>query len=130
MREGVKWLPDKKIDVLLVTLNKSENDYSPSTMYNDYSMSQWLFHWQSQSTTSENSKTGQRYIHHDEEGSRVLLFVRESKKGQWGEAMPYTFLGTVHYQSHEGSRPMTIIWKLDHPIPAKYITKTNQLEVG
>ena len=130
LREGVKWLPDKKIDVLLVTLNKSENDYSPSTMYNDYSMSQWLFHWQSQSTTSENSKTGQRYIHHDEEGSRVLLFVRESKKGQWGEAMPYTFLGTVHYQSHEGSRPMTIIWKLDHPIPAKYITKTNQLEVG
>ena len=130
VREGVKWLPDKKIDVLLVTLNKSEKEYSPSTMYNDYSMNQWLFHWQSQSTTSDTSKTGQRYIHHDKEGSRVWLFVREAKTGKWGEASPFTFLGPVHYQSHEGSRPMTIIWKLEEPIPAKYINTTSQLDVG
>ena len=35
--------------------------------------------WQSQSTTAENSPTGQRYIHHKERGSKVLLFVREFK---------------------------------------------------
>lgn len=79
VREGVKWLPDKKPDVLLVTLNKSDKDYSPTTMYNDYSISESLFHWQSQSTTTEQSPTGQRYIHHRERGSRVLLFVREFK---------------------------------------------------
>lgn len=45
----------------------------------DYSISESLFHWQSQSTTSEESPTGRRYIHHRERGSRVLLFVREHK---------------------------------------------------
>lgn len=64
VREGVKWLPDKQLDVFLVTLNKADKDYSPTTMYNDYSISESLFHWQSQSTTAENSPTGQRYIHH------------------------------------------------------------------
>lgn len=54
VREGVKWLPDKQLDVLFVTLNKADKDYSPTTMYNDYSVSESLFHWQSQSTTAEN----------------------------------------------------------------------------
>lgn len=79
VREGVKWLPDKGLDVFFVTLNKADKDYSPTTMYNDYSISESLFHWQSQSTTAEDSPTGQRYIHHRECGSRVLLFVREFK---------------------------------------------------
>lgn len=56
-------------NVLLVTLNKSDKDYSPTTMYNDYSISGSLFHWQSQSTTAEQSPTGQRCIHHLEAGS-------------------------------------------------------------
>lgn len=131
VREGVKWLPDKKIDVLLVTLNKSDKDYSPTTMYNDYSISESLFHWQSQSTTAEQSPTGQRYIHHRERGSRVLLFVREFKTDSLsGGAAAYTFLGTANYLKHEGSRPMNITWKLDRPIPAKFLKKTNKLVVG
>ena len=48
VREGVKWLPEKKIDVFFVTLNKSDKEYSPTTMYNDYSINERLFHWQSQ----------------------------------------------------------------------------------
>lgn len=35
VREGTKYLPDKRIDVHFVTLNKAEKDYSPTTMYND-----------------------------------------------------------------------------------------------
>ena len=42
-------------------------------MYNDYSINENLFHWQSQSTTAADSPTGQRYIHHQERGSKVLL---------------------------------------------------------
>lgn len=129
IREGVKWVPDKQIDVLLVTLNKSDKDYSPSTMYNDYSISETLFHWQSQSTTSEHASTGQRYIHHRKRGSKVLLFVREYKKDLAGAA-PYTFLGLAHYVKHDGSRPMNIIWQLERPIPARYLRKTNQMVVG
>lgn len=131
VREGVKWLPEQKLDVLFVTLNKSDKDYSPTTMYNDYSINEWLFHWQSQSTTAESSSTGQRYIHHNERGSRVLLFVREFKADRIsGGAEAYTFLGTANYVKHEGERPMSITWRLDHPIPAKYLKKTNKLMVG
>ncbi len=129
VREGVKWLPEKKLDVFFVTLNKADKDYSPTTMYKDYSINETLFHWQSQSTTSERSSTGQRYIHHAEQGSRVLLFVREFKQ-EAGAAAPYTFLGTASYMNHQGSRPMNITWKLDTPIPAKYLKKTNKLIAG
>ena len=131
VREGVKWLPEKQLDAFFVTLNKADKDYSPTTMYNDYSINERLFHWQSQSTTAAESPTGQRYIHHKERGSKVLLFVREFKTDRIsGCAEAYTFLGTADYVKHEGSRPMNITWKLDKPIPAKFLRKTNKLVVG
>jgi superfamily II DNA or RNA helicase len=129
VREGVKWLPEKKIDVFFVTLNKADKDYSPTTMYNDYSINESLFHWQSQSTTTDTGSTGQRYINHRRQGSKVLLFVREFKTDMAGAA-PYTFLGIANYVSHTGSRPMNVIWQLERPIPAKYLKKTNKLVVG
>ncbi|MBR1481405.1 MAG: DUF3427 domain-containing protein [Ruminococcus sp.] len=131
VREGVKWLPEKQTDVFFVTLNKADKDYSPTTMYNDYSINSELFHWQSQSTTAENSPIGQRYIHHKEKGTKVLLFVREFKADRVANSVAaYTYLGTANYVKHTGSRPMNITWKLDHPIPAKYLKKTNKLVVG
>lgn len=129
IREGVKWLPEKNVDVLLVTLNKSDKDYSPTTMYEDYSINSKMFHWQSQSTTSAESVTGQRYINHKKQGSKVCLFVREFKTDELGTS-PYTFLGMVNYMSHTGSRPMNIVWNLENEIPAKYLKKTNKLVVG
>ena len=130
-REGVKWLPDHKLDVFFVTLNKADKDYSPTTMYQDYSINETLFHWQSQSTTSEQSQTAYRYIHHKELGSRILLFVREFKKDRIsGTAEAYTFLGTANYVKHEGERPMNITWELDAPVPAKYLKKTSKLLVS
>ena len=128
---GVRWFKDKNIDVFFVTLNKADKDYSPTTMYKDYSINENLFHWQSQSTTAADSPTGQRYIHHRERGSKVLLFVREFKTDRISSgAEAYTFLGTANYVKHEGSRPMNITWKLDRPIPAKFLKKTNKLVVG
>ena len=131
VREGVKWLPEKQLDVFFVTLNKADKDYSPTTMYNDYSINESLFHWQSQSTTAADSPTGQRYIHHRERGSKILLFVREFKADRiTGGAAAYTFLGVADYVKHEGSRPMNITWKLERPIPAKFLKKTNKLVIG
>ncbi|MGV9205793.1 MAG: DEAD/DEAH box helicase family protein, partial [Promethearchaeia archaeon] len=57
---GVKYLEEKNCELLFITLNKSEKDYSPSTMYHDYSINEWLFHWQSQSTIADYTPTGQR----------------------------------------------------------------------
>ena len=131
VREGVKWLPERQIDVLFVTLNKSDKEYSPTTMYDDYSISEELFHWQSQSTTSADSPTGRRYVGHERMGSRVLLFVREFKRDAvLAGAAAYTYLGTARYLSHEGSRPMSITWRLDRPIPARFLKATNKLVVG
>lgn len=129
VREGTKYLPDKKADVHFVTLSKAEKDYSPSTMYEDYSINEVLFHWQSQSTTSHSSSTGQRYINHRSMGVRELLFVREFKTWKLGAA-PYTFLGLADFLSVIGSKPMNITWRLHEPIPAKFLRKTNKLVVG
>lgn len=131
VREGVKWLPEKKADIFFITLNKSDKDYSPTTMYNDYSINDVLFHWQSQSTTADTSATGKRYINHVKQGSKILLFVREFKADKISNsAAPYTYLGTATYVSHTGSKPMNVVCKLDNPIPAKYLKKTNKLVVG
>ena len=105
--------------------------YINGIQYQDYSINERLFHWQSQSTTSTTSATGQRYIHHREQGSKILLFVREFKNNrQYGGAEAYTYLGTANYVSHEGSKPMSITWRLDAPIPAKYLRKTSKVAVG
>ncbi|WDL99107.1 DUF3427 domain-containing protein [Alicyclobacillus sp. ALC3] len=129
MREGVKYLEDKKLDLLFITLNKSDKDYSPTTMYQDYAINDVLFHWQSQSTTPADSPTGQRYIHHRSTGNRVALFVREYKSDASGTT-PYTYVGLANYVQHTGSRPMNITWRLQKPMPAAMMRQANQVVVG
>jgi superfamily II DNA or RNA helicase len=129
IREGVKYLADIQTDLLFITLDKTEKDYSPTTMYQDYALDETLFHWQSQNATSDTSPTGQRYIHHQQQGSHILLFVREKKKIQ-GLACPYYFLGPATYVRHTGSKPMSIIWQLKHPMPARLIRTTRRLAVA
>lgn len=115
-REGVLYLPDRNIDAFFITLKKSEADYSPTTMYADYPISRELFHWESQSTTSVNSKTGQRYL---TGGSTVLLFARQEQKDEFGTS-PYLFLGPATYVSHTGDRPIAITWRLQTPMPTYF----------
>jgi hypothetical protein len=110
-------------------LYKSEKDYSPTTMYEDYAISDTLFHWQSQSTTSDTSPTGRRYIHHRKTGNKILLFVREHKQENDFTA-PYDFLGPANYIKHEGSRPMSITWELENPMPAHLWKETGKLVVS
>jgi len=128
-REGVLRLKDKDCDVFLVTLNKSEKDYSESTMYRDYAISDRLFHWQSQSTTSETSITGQRYIHQCERKCTVLLFVRENKQLH-GIGAPYYYLGPATFVESTGSHPMNIVWELQYPMPARLCMATKTLVVS
>ena len=127
--EGVKHLREKNTDIFFTTLNKADKYYSPTTAYHDYSINEWLFHWQSQSTTSETSPTGKRYIAKKKGSGHALLFVREQKSDIYG-AQPFVFLGPVYYVKHEGSRPMNVTWRLEQPIPAKFLKKTNKLVVG
>jgi hypothetical protein len=84
-------------------------------MYKDYALSPTLFHWKSQSTTSESSPTGQRYINHLSLDSSVCLFARESPA-----TVPFVFLGKGTYVQHERERPMRITWRLDHSVPGDF----------
>lgn len=128
MREGTLYIDDENTDLLFITINKNEEDYLPSTMYNDYAINNVLFNWESQSTISINSPTGQRYINNSE-NHRVLLFVRESKK-EYNHAPPYVFLGNAKYLSHKGSNPIQIIWKMDYPIPERIIRESKLRSVN
>jgi len=112
-------LPDDQLDAFFVTVNKSDKDFSPSTLYEDYALNEQLFHWQSQSMTTPESPTGQRYINHADMGYQPLLFVREAKNLANGLTAPFQYLGPVEYVRHQGSKPMSIVWRLRHPLPAK-----------
>ena len=123
---GVIHFKKKKTDIFFVDLNKTEKNYSATTMYNDYAISEKLFHWQSQSTTPVHGKTGQRYLTHVETGHNVLLFVRESKTTN-GVTTPYYFLGSVDYKDHHGSKPINITWELHESMPAYIVEKSKRL---
>ena len=124
-REGVKWFEDKRTDIFLINLNKSEKVFSPSTMYEDYAINATLFHWQSQSQDRQKSDRIQRYINHKTKENSISLFVREYKKNGTYTA-PYTFLGNADYISHEGERPVSFVWRLHVPIPAELLPKANK----
>ena len=124
-REGVKYFGDEKTDIFFITLNKSDKDFSPSTLYEDYAINDRLFHWQSQSRTSDTSPTAIRYIHHRDTGNKIALFVREYKV-ESGYTSPFIFLGTADYVSHSGSKPVSIIWKLHEPMPAYLVSRANK----
>ncbi|MBI4318357.1 MAG: DUF3427 domain-containing protein [Chloroflexi bacterium] len=119
-REGVLWDPASNSELMFVTLDKAESDYSPRTMYNDYAISPQLFHCESQNRTSASSPTGMRYQTHAQSGIAMLLFVRKRKVDDRGISEPYFFAGPTHYVSHQGERPMAITWRLEHDIPAEF----------
>ena len=118
-REGVLWAEAHRSDLFFVTLNKSDDDYSPTTRYQDYPVSPTLFHWESQARTRTDSPTGQRYISHVERGSRVILFVRENRRDERDVSAPYLCLGPAQHVSHKSDRPMQIIWELERPMPSE-----------
>lgn len=124
-QSGVLYVKEKKLDVFFVTLNKSEKEFSPSTLYEDYAINEVKFHWQSQSDTSTNTPVGIRYINHKQLNSKVVLFVRENKK-DGSYTYPFTYLGTCEYRSHSGDKPINFVWELHEEIPASMINKANK----
>ena len=125
LREGVLYIDELKTDVFLITLNKVEKHFSPSTMYEDYAINDELFNWQSQSRTSDESPTGVRYINHRNTNNKILLFVRENSKEE-GITSPYIYLGPADIVSHRGSKPITIVWKLKNKLPARIAIKAEK----
>lgn len=108
---GVLPLADRKTELLFVTLDKSEG-YHEAISYRDYAISASRFHWQSQRTAGPDTNNGRRYLESATNGWQFQLFVRPRK------GFAYRACGRVTLESADGDRPMSIIWRLQTPLPA------------
>lgn len=117
---GVFKIEELNTELLFVTLNKSDKDYSPSTQYNDYVVSEYQFHWQSQNTDSHSNK-GRRYVEQAQTKTKFLLFVREYKQDGFGNTCPFYCFGLVDYISSTGNKPMSINWKMQQRILPQFL---------
>lgn len=129
-REGVADNSDLNTELLFIDLNKSDEHYSPTTMYEDYALNETLFHWQSQNSARPDTGKGLSYLQHKTTGKRILLFVREEKQNQYKNTMGYVFVGEGNLQDHYGSKPMSINWKLNEPIPPFLYQASAKLSLG
>jgi hypothetical protein len=129
-REGILNIANANIELMFVTLNKCEKQFSATTMYHDYAISPTLFHWQTQNSAKPATGRGLNYIKQKENNKTFLLFVREQAKDENGRTMGFVNFGPVDFVKYEGSQPMNITWKLKHPMPAYLWHETAKLAVG
>jgi superfamily II DNA or RNA helicase len=129
-REGVAENKSLNTELLFIDLIKSEEDFSPTTLYDDYAISETLFHWQSQNQTRNDSGKGLTYINHQKLGKRILLFVREKANNQFSNTIGYVFIGEAKFKENEGSKPMSIKWELNEPMPMYLWKDSAKMSVG
>ncbi|NLU38100.1 MAG: DUF3427 domain-containing protein [Bacteroidales bacterium] len=130
IREGVAYSKEKNTELLFITLNKSTKDFSPTTLYEDFALSDKIFHWQTQNTVSPEKGKGLTYINHFKEKKRILLFVREKSEDEYGNAMASVFLGEAKIIEHYGSKPMSIKWELKETMPPYLWKYSVKMAVG
>lgn len=118
MQTGMRLLPDAKLVINLITIDKQTGGYSPKTQYRDYALSRTRFHSETPHTAGPDTQFGRHLLNHVAEGLTVLLFVRPRKHDERGLAAPYVFLGPTVLREWSGDRPMQLTWDLMHPIPA------------
>lgn len=124
---GVRFAPRINADIFDVTWQKSEREYSPNTMYRDYAVSPVIINWETQNAAHLKREAVKRYISHQEAGTDVLMFARESKSWEFASSRPFLFLGRMQYLSHSGERPVTFRWRLERPMPAEFFTASEIL---
>lgn len=129
-REGVAEVSDLNTELLFINLIKSEENFSPTTMYDDYAINETLFHWQSQNSAGPETPKGLSYIEHQKNQKRILLFVREKSKDEYGITMGYVFVGEGQLREHYGAKPMNIKWELNQPLPHYLWKDAAKLQVG
>ncbi|OIQ23216.1 MAG: restriction endonuclease subunit R [Lacinutrix sp. MedPE-SW] len=129
-REGTALNKDLNTELLFINLIKSEENFSPTTMYDDYAVNELLFHWQTQNSARPDKGKGLSYIKHQEENKRILLFIREKAKDEFGNTKGYVFIGEGNIKDHYGSKPMSINWELNEPLPNYLWKEAAKLSVG
>ena len=117
LQTGVYWHAPTSTELLFITLQKTERDYSPTTRYLDYAISDQLFHWETQASTAADSHRARTYIEHAAQGRNIALFIRSAKRDAAGRTLPYFCAGFASYVEHKSDRPVQITWRLHDPLP-------------
>lgn len=129
-REGIAENIELNTELLFINLIKSEENFSPTTMYDDYAISETLFHWQSQNSSRPDIGKGLSYVRHQENDKKILLFIREKAKDEKGNTMGYVFIGEAYFKENEGEKPMNIKWELNEPIPNYLWKESAKMSIG
>ncbi|MEI7677354.1 MAG: DUF3427 domain-containing protein [Bacteroidales bacterium] len=130
IREGNADSKTLNTELLFINLIKSEKDFSPTTMYEDYAVNETLFHWQSHNAASPLNNRGLSYINHKKTGKHILLFVRERNVNEYQNTMSYVFIGQANLVEFSGSKPINITWELAEPLPPYIWKETAKMAVG
>ncbi len=125
-REGVVRLAERKVEVLFVTLDKSDG-FRDQVAYHDYAVSPTRFHWETQNSAGPETNAGKRYIESMTNGWSFQLFVRESPRHAFVAcgAVSIARAGDI-----SGDRPMQIFWTLDIALPLATFAAFSVLKAG
>jgi len=129
-REGTAEKKDLNTELLFINLIKSEENFSPTTMYDDYAVNELLFQWQTQNSARPDLGKGLSYVNHKKTEKRILLFVREKAKNEFGNSLGYVFIGEGELKDYNGSKPMSINWELREPMPHYLWKDAAKLSIG
>ena len=129
-REGAAENKNLNTEILFINLIKSEENFSPTTMYDDYAISETLFHWQSHNAYGPETGKGLSYINHSKLNKKILLFVREKANDENGNTLGYVFIGEANFRETEGSKPMSIKWELNEPLPNYLWKESAKMSIG
>jgi hypothetical protein len=129
-REGAAENKSLNTEILFINLIKSEENFSPTTMYEDYAISETLFHWQSHNAYGPETSKGVSYIKHIESNKKIILFIREKGKDKNGNTLGYVFIGEGIFKETEGSKPMNIKWELNEPMPNYLWKESAKMSIG
>jgi superfamily II DNA or RNA helicase/diadenosine tetraphosphate (Ap4A) HIT family hydrolase len=100
--------------LLFVTLDKT--GMQEAHRYTDTFLSPDEFRWQSQNRTRRDSPAGRAISGHTASGTTVHLFVRPAPKlGR--TTQPFVYCGPLTFERWEGDHPITVWWRLEHPVP-------------
>jgi superfamily II DNA or RNA helicase/diadenosine tetraphosphate (Ap4A) HIT family hydrolase len=103
---------------LLVTLDKG--GLQAAHQYDDKFISSDIFQWVSQNRHTQEGKIGKVLKNHQLDNTPVHLFVRKRRLTQQGKAAPFMYCGDIEFVDWEGSKPITIRWRLKDRVP-KYL---------
>lgn len=109
LREGVVNIKDSYY--IFINLHKDEKKVKESQLYNDEILTPDILQWESQSTTTVKSPTGQNLINIGKNKYKMHIFVRKYSKDK------FYYIGKAKPIEYSGEKPIRFILKLENTLP-------------